>query len=131
MSFLVDTNVLSELVRRQPSTKVIRWVSALHELIVSVITIDELMFGLTASPNPRVQRWFDTFVDRHCRVLDLTDPIARHAGVLRGQLAKRGRPHEQGDMLIAATAAAHGLTLATRNERDFAGCGVAVVNPFR
>jgi len=56
--------------------------------------------------------------------------IARHAGVLRGQLARRGRPRAQGDMLIAATAALHGLTLATRNERDFEDCGVTVVNPF-
>ena len=53
-----------------------------------------------------------------------------NAGVLRGQLGRRGRPRAQADMLIAATAALHGLTLATRNVRDFEDCGVAVVNPF-
>lgn len=131
MSVLVDTNVLSELARPRPNGGVVAWVGGLEAIAISVITLDEILFGLTIKPSARVHRWFDAFVAGYCRVLDVTDPIARHAGILRGQLSRRGQARKQADMLIAATAAAHGLTVATRFERDFAGCGVAVVNPFR
>lgn len=130
MSVLVDTNVLSELARPRPDAGVVTWLGEFDSLAISVITIDEILFGLANKPNARVQGWFDGFIATYCRVLDVTEAIARHAGILRGQLARRGRVRTQGDILIAATAAAHGLTVATRNEQDFAGCGVAVVNPF-
>jgi predicted nucleic acid-binding protein len=130
MSVLVDTNVLTELARPRPDPSVVEWVGGLATVLLSAVTIEEIFFGLSARPSPRVQRWFEDFIDSACRVLDVTTPIARHAGVLRGQLRKRGRPRTQADMLIAATAALHGLTLATRNERDFEDCGISVVNPF-
>jgi len=131
MTFLVDTNVISELARPAPNQGVTGWASALEGFAISVITLDEVHFGLTARPQARVQRWFDAFVELHCQVLDVTAAIARQAVILRGQLSARGQRRTQADMLIAATAAHHGLTLATRNERDFAGCGIALVNPFR
>jgi toxin FitB len=130
VSFLLDTNVISELARVAPNEAVMRWAAGLDVFAVSAITFDELVFGLTAKPNPRVQRWFESTVDNYCRVLDVTEAIARHAGALRGHHAKRGRVRAQPDMLIAATAAMHGLTLATRNERDFDGCGITLLNPF-
>jgi predicted nucleic acid-binding protein len=130
MSILVDTNVLSELARPRPDPRVVDWAGGLSTVILSVVTIEEVFFGLSAKSSPRIERWFEDFLESDCRILEITTPIARHAGVLRGQLAKRGRPRAQADMLIAATAALHGLTLATRNERDFKGCGVTVVNPF-
>jgi len=86
---------------------------------------------LAARPKPRISGWFDEFIARRARVLDITLPIARQAGVMRGSFAARGRVRTQADMLIAATAAQHGLTLATRNERDFQGCGISLLNPFR
>ena len=131
MSFLIDTNVISELARPSPNTQVIRWAERLESLAISVVTVDEVFFGLTIKPNVRVHGWFEAFVERHCQVLDVSAPIARQAGILCGQLALRGRPRTQADMLIAATAAQHGLTLATRNQRDFEGCGIALLNPFR
>jgi predicted nucleic acid-binding protein len=130
MSILVDTNVLSELARPRPDPRVVDWAGGLSSVILSAVTIEEVFFGLSAKPSPRIERWFEDFLDSDCRVLEVTTPIARHAGILRGQLARRGRPRTQADMLIAATAALHGLTLATRNERDFKDCGVTVVNPF-
>lgn len=130
MSILIDTNVLSELARPRPNPRVIDWAGGLSAVILSVVTVEEIFFGLSAKPSPRIARWFEDFLDSDCRVLEVTTPIARHAGVLRGQLATRERPRTQADMLIAATAALHGLTLATRNERDFKDCGVTVVNPF-
>lgn len=130
MSILVDTNILSELARPRPDASVVDWAGGLSTVMLSVITVEEVFFGLSARPSPRIERWFEDFLGSDCRVLEVTTPIARHAGVLRGQLTKRGRPRAQADMLIAATAALHGLTLATRNERDFEDCGVTVVNPF-
>ena len=131
MSFLVDTNVLSELARPSPNAAVAKWASLLDHMVISVITLDEVFHGLTLKPKPRVQHWFESFVASRCQTLDVSAAIARHAGILRGQLAARGQVRTQADMLIAATAALHGLTVATRNVEDFAGCGVAVVNPFR
>jgi len=130
MTVLVDTNVVSELARPRPAPPVIAWASGLAVVVLSTISVEEIFFGLAAKPNPRIERWFTDFLESDCRVLEVTTPIARHAGVLRGQLARRGRTRTQADMLIAATAAWHGLTLATRNARDFDDCGVTVVNPF-
>ncbi len=130
MSALVDTNVLSELVRARPSARVVAWLGALDEVHISVITIEEVMFGLAHKRNARVQRWFESFFDSACKVVEVSAAIARQAGILRGQLAARGRTRTQADMLIAASAAQHGLSLATRNVRDFADCGIAVVDPW-
>jgi toxin FitB len=130
VTVLIDTNVLSELARARPDPAVSRWVGTLEVLHVSVVTLDEVLFGLTIKRNARVQRWFDAFLGTYCRVLDITASIARHAGILRGQHALHGRVRSQADMLIAATAALHGLSLATRNVRDFGDCGIALVNPF-
>ena len=131
MSVLVDTNVIAELARPRPDPRVVAWVGGLGSVMLSAVSVEEIFFGLSAKASPRIERWFEAFLDDDCRVLEVSLPIARHAGVLRGQLRNRGRQRSQADMLIAATAALHGLTLATRNERDFSDCGVTVVNPFR
>ncbi|MDX2093015.1 MAG: type II toxin-antitoxin system VapC family toxin [Kofleriaceae bacterium] len=130
MSVLTDTNVISELARPRPHPSVVRWVQTQRMLAVSVITVEEIHFGLTAKQNARVQQWFERFFEDHCRVVDVSAQIARHAGILRAQHSTRGRVRSQADMLIAATAAQHGLAVATRNTRDFDDCGVSVVNPF-
>jgi predicted nucleic acid-binding protein len=130
MSYLVDTNVLSELARPAPDPAVLRWTSERDHVDVSVITLEEMLFGLTWKPSARIEAFFEKFVATFCRVHPVTSAIARHAGIMRGQLATRGQTRQPADMLIAATASAHGLTLVTRNERDFEGCGVSLVNPF-
>jgi toxin FitB len=131
VTFLLDTNVLSELARPSPDGNVTSWVATLDEVVLSVVTLEEIAFGLAARPNARVSAWFDAFLARHSRALDVTPQIARQAGVMRGTFSARGRPRTQADMLIAATAAQHALTLATRNEKDFRDCGIALLNPFR
>ena len=130
MSFLVDTNILNELARREPNAGVHMWARTVTVVSLSVVSVEEIFFGLTWKPNLRIQGWFEEFLDSHCEILAVTAEIARLSGQLRGTLAKRGQERTQADMLIAATAAIHGLTLVTRNERDFEGCGIAILNPF-
>lgn len=129
-TFLCDTNVLSELVRREPDARVLAWSREVSSLALSAITIEEISFGLAARPNRRVQSWLEAFVASYCDVLPVTQGIARRAGELRGELRSYGRTRTQADMLIAATAQVHQLTLVTRNRRDFEGCGISVLDPF-
>ncbi len=126
---LVDTNIISELSRQRPDPGVLAWASSATDFRFSVISLEEIAFALAWRPNLRVQDWVDAFFNRHT-ALPATQEIARRAGELRGRLAAQGSPRSQADMLIAATALVHGLTLVTRNTRDFDGCGLPLLNPF-
>ena len=130
-TFLVDTNLLSELARARPNARVVAWARTVAKISMSVITLEEIQFGLAWRPYPRIQAWFETFVNDYCDVRVVTSEIATIAGRLRGQLAARGVPRTQADMLIAATAHVERLTLVTRNVRDFTECGIALLDPFR
>lgn len=130
MTFLCDTNIISELSRIQPNSGVIQWSDIQSEFTLSVITLEEISFGLAAKPNTRIQRWFEQFLEDYCQVLPLTEEIARCAGELRGRLGVQGQQRTQADMLIAATAQIHQLTLVTRNVSDFQNCGISLLNPF-
>lgn len=130
MTFLADTNVIGELARPRPNAGVLTWAGQVLELNLSVITLEEIQFGLAWKPNPRIREWFDGFFREHCRVLPVTEELARRAGDLRGRFRAKGETRTQADMLIAATALSHALTLVTRNAGDFEGCGLTVLNPF-
>jgi predicted nucleic acid-binding protein len=130
MSYLVDTNVLSELLRKAPNLGVETWAGQVGRIYLSIVTLEEICFGLGWKPNPRVLARFEKIIEEHCDVLPATEAIARRSGALRGQLQALGKHRSQADMLIAATAAIHGLTLVTRNLGDFEGCGISVLNPF-
>lgn len=108
----------------------VAWARETTRIAISAITVEEVSYGLAWHPSPRVQRWLDSFVERHCEVLAITEPIARRCGWMRGELRGKGVNRTQADMLIAATAQVHGLTLVTRNARDFDGCGIPVLDPF-
>lgn len=127
---LLDTNIVSELMRRRPDSRVERWTGAQEGFHLSVIAYEEIVFGLAWQPRPAKAAWFDSFHRRHCLLLPVTAEIARLAGELRGRLAAGGQVRHQADLLIAATARVVGVPLATRNTADFAGCGVDLINPF-
>lgn len=131
--YLVDTNVLSELPRPRPNAAVLRWLHQQPTILLSVVSVEELAFGVARAPVPRrakLAAWLDELLGSAAEILGVTEAVARAAGELRAARESAGRRVAQADMLIAATAVIHGLTLATRNGRDFVGCGVAVVDPF-
>lgn len=130
-SFLADTNILSELIRKRPDPGVLQWAQDVRRLAVSAVTVEEVYFGLSWKPNPGIRLWFEGFLDTNCEILPVTAEIAKRAGEIRGQLQAHGQTRSSADMMIAATAQEHDLTLVTRNVRDFADCGIPLLNPFR
>lgn len=127
---LVDTNVVSELLRPRPNAGALQWAAEQHELAVSALSVDESIFGLVRGGNRALLEAYEEFLRTRGTVLPVTEEIARRAGKLRGDFSLKGITRSQPDMLIAATAQAHGLTLVTRNVRDFDGCGIALLDPF-
>ena len=133
MMQLADTNIVSELMRKRPDPGVLAWremVDAMYgHITMSAVTVDEIMYGLARKQDAGLQAWFDCFMSRN-QVLTVTQTIACRAGEMRAMFSLRGVVRSQADMLIAATAQVHALTLVTRNVRDFDGCGIALLNPF-
>ena len=130
---LVDTDVLSELARPRPAHTVLRWFAAQDAITISVMSVEELAYGVARAPGarrPKLAAWLEAMLATFETILDVTPAIARASGELRAARGDAGRPASQADMLIAATALVHGLTLATRNVTDFNGCGVVVIDPF-
>ena len=80
---LVDTNILAELSRPRPNPGVEAWARATSLVAISVITVEEVLFGLARKPTARARAWFDCFLERHCEVLDVNRAIAALAGTLR------------------------------------------------
>jgi len=133
MSYLLDTNVVSELARPRPNANVLRWFETQREIVLSVVSIEELSYGI-ARAKPADQRrlipWFEGLLALPAEIVPVDAKIARASGELRAARERTGRTIAQADMLIAATALISGRTLVTRNTRDFEACGVAILDPF-
>lgn len=135
MSYLLDTNVLSELRRKQPDPGVARWVRdrPASTLYLSALTLGELRKGVEAladaSRRLSLLDWLETELPAFFagRILPVDTAVADRWGRM---LAQAGRPVAAIDSLLAATAQHHGLILVTRNVRDVADLGVQVVNPW-
>lgn len=138
MSFLLDTAVVSELVGKNPSGVVLKWIDGQDEasLYLSVLTIGEIEKGvarLSASARrSRLQSWVRRdLVERFSgRLLPINTRTAARWGSIAGESERRGKPLPVIDCLIAATALVHGLAVATRNVGDFERCGATCVNPW-
>jgi toxin FitB len=136
--FLLDTNVVSETVRLRPEPRVTDWIARQPNdaLFLSVLTLGELRRGFITAPDPqrraRLERWLETDVLRwfEGRILPVTREIADHWGVIDGTCQLRGTKANTADGLIAATALEHGLTVVTRNVKDFALFSVSLFNPW-
>jgi toxin FitB len=128
--YLADTNVLSEFVNKSPNSNVMRWAQSAQFVAVSAVTIEEAHFGLAWNPNARKIAALNALIPGLHKVYPITESIAQRAGIMRGQFQSQGIVRSTPDMLIAATAQEHQLIVATRNDKDFLGCGIQVVNPF-
>ena len=135
---LLDTNVVSELMRPAPDAKVLAWTraQASEELATSVITVAEIGAGLSCLPaggrrRDLVARWSRLRDDGFgARIFGLDLDAAKAYGEIFAQRQRSGRSAAAFDLLIAAIAQAHGLVVATRNVRDFEDCGVQLINPW-
>jgi predicted nucleic acid-binding protein len=130
MQYLVDTNIISEIMKKSPDNHVYEWFSKLDKIYFSVITAEEVYFGLSRKKLVQKLAWFQQFVADKAIILEITDNISFWSGEKRGELASTGRVITMADSLIAATAHEHGLILGTRNVKDFQYFGIALVNPF-
>ena len=135
---LVDTNVISEVMKTAPSAVVVGWLNAQApgSLYLSAVTIGEIEFGLCILPvgnrRTRLKDRFERFVSLAFvqRVLAVDEPCARPYGEIMDLRREMGRPMTVPDGQIAAIARAKGLGIATRNTRDFENCGVDLIDPF-
>jgi predicted nucleic acid-binding protein len=136
--FLLDTNIPSEMTRPHPQSSVTGWLDDADddELYLSVVSLGEIIKGVTVLPESKrrdqLQQWLDETLRPwfEGRILPVNETIAERWGVLAGQCQLKGRPLKVVDGYIAATAFEHGLTVVTRNVKDFAGLGVTVLNPW-
>ncbi len=139
MNYILDTNIISELITKQPNQKVIDWVKGVDskKLFLSVITIGEIRKGIEKLPESlrkkNIQYWFENelLMGFENRILPLDLSVILLWGELVGELEKKGRKLPPLDSLIAATTKYHNYTLVTRNQKDFDGIKIKIFNPFK
>lgn len=135
MSYLLDTNVLSELRRKQPNAGVIAWMSKrpTTTLYLSVLTLGEIRKGVDSVLNTErrlaLLDWLESDLQNFFsgRILPIDLTVADRWGRI---VAAAGRPVPAIDSLIGATAAQHGLSLVTRNVRNYENLGLDIINPW-
>jgi predicted nucleic acid-binding protein len=136
---VLDTNVISEIMRERPDPVVLKWLDHQPEkdLWTTSVVIAELLVGIEMSPPGRKQKALREAVegmiadDFRGQVVAFNLPAARLYAEIVASRKKIGRPIREMDAQIAAVARVHGATLATRDVRDFAGCDLDLVNPWR
>lgn len=134
MKYLVDANVLSESTKPEPDARVIAWLRENEDdLVIDSIILGEILVGILKLPNGRkrahLEEWFAHGVSR-VACLSWTAATGVQWAQLVTRLRKAGFNTPITDTMIAATALVNGLTVATRNERDFQPTGVKLVNPY-
>lgn len=138
MKCLLDTCVISELVAKHPSPKVVNFVDSLDsdDVYLSVITIGEIAKGVEKLPKSKRKQellsWLkeDLLVRFDGRIIPLDTEVLIQWGILIARLESTGITLPAIDSLIAATTLTHKLTLITRNVGDFSGTGIEIVNPW-
>lgn len=136
---ILDTNVLSEALRPDPDKRAMQWLASQprSSLFTTTVTRGELLYGVQLLPQGKrkqallaaVQAVLD--IDMAGRVLDFDNGAADAYAQIAAARRQSGRPISQFDAMIAAVARSGGASLATRNVRDFADCGVTVIDPWQ
>jgi toxin FitB len=138
VKYLLDTCLISELVKKEPNLAVVNWLDGQDEqkLFLSVLNLGELQKGISKLPGgtkkDELQAWVALdLVERFTgRILEIDLETALFWGRLQGEAEQSGEKLPVMDSLIAATAAAHGLIVVTRNVKDLERCGARVCNPW-
>jgi predicted nucleic acid-binding protein len=138
VGFLLDTNVISELTRPRIEPGVQKWIAAqaFGTLAISVVSLGELEKGFTTMSDLLKRTRLETWLERQLtelfrgQALPVTQAIAKRWGRFDGMRQMAGRPLTVPDGLIAATAFEHGLSLVTRNVKDFEELGLPILNPW-
>ena len=136
MSYLLDTNIISELVKHKPNEDVIKWVNAVdnEKLYISVITIGEIKKGIAGIQDlqrqNKISLWLEIDLPLYFegRILDIDIKIAKLWGELQSK--NKGYTLPAIDGLLAATARAYNFTLVTRNKKDFVHAAIEIINPW-
>jgi predicted nucleic acid-binding protein len=139
VSFLLDTNVISEWIKPQPDRSVVSWLAQVDEdrVFISVISFAEVRHGVELLPvgrrRERLTHWLAEEVPERFegRVLAIDQHIAETWGVIMARGQKAGLTPGTMDAFVAATAAAHNLTLVTRNVKDFQRLGIPLFDPWQ
>lgn len=133
--YLLDTNVISELANTPPDSNVLEFLAEGNDLWIPVVALYEIEYGLQILPHGRRRRRLEStmsaFIEQYAeRIIHLDREAAECAGALGADAKRSGRRLDPSDALIAGAAKARGLTVATRNVKDFDYLDVAVVNPW-
>jgi tRNA(fMet)-specific endonuclease VapC len=139
MKYLLDTNVLSELVSKQPNQDVLAWVDQLdpNSVYISVITIGEIRKGIeklvVSKRRDIVTAWLenDLLIRFQGKIAEITTEVMLTWGALTGRLENQGKPIPAIDSLIAAIVLQGKYVLVTRNDEDFKHTGITVINPWK
>jgi predicted nucleic acid-binding protein len=137
--WLLDTNILSELRRTKPNTKVVGFVASkpLDLLFVSIVTFAEIRFGIEGVADPTRRAELNDWLAHKVRpmfeqrALAVSEDVMFKWRLLVADGRKAGHTYSQPDLIIAATALHHGLTVVTRDTSDFKKARVPVLNPWR
>jgi toxin FitB len=134
---IIDTNVVSELMRPEPDPGVASWVRARdrRELRMTAISLAEVRYGIARLPDGRrkqvllgaADEIFSAFADQ---ILPVDAAAAEHYAVIASSRERAGKPIPGLDALIVAVCRSQGATLATRNVSDFDGTGIEIINPW-
>ena len=138
MNYLFDINVLSELTAKNPNASVVAWVENIDQenIFLSVVAIGELKKGIEKLPGSRKKKdlisWLenDLLIRFGERIIPLDLPVMLVWGTMVAELEKAGTPLPAIDSLLAASASQRGLTLVTRNTKDFEPAGIPLINPW-
>jgi predicted nucleic acid-binding protein len=132
--YLLDTNVISETARPQPSANVVRWLGQLPTITLPAVGVFEIASGIQRLPKGRRREfldiWFAELLTSDCEVLPFDHDAALNCASLESDARRRGRTCDLRDLLILATARSYELGVATRNVDHFRGFGVPVYDPF-
>lgn len=137
-AFLLDTNCISELVRKGPEPRVLKWMEEADEslLYLSVLTLGEIRKGVAGLPQSRRRSQLEAWLEQDLqvrfagRILPIDAAVADRWGLLAAEAKRKGQTISSIDGLLAATAMQHNLTIVSRNVSDFANTHAAVLNPW-